>query len=50
MLVAGFVDGCLIYIFKFSFNEQSFTSRLQEQLKRNVSLKKILGLVFCVFT
>ena len=34
MLVAGFVDGLLIYIFKFCFNEPSFTSRLQEQLKR----------------
>ena len=34
MLVAGFVNGCLIYIFEFSFNEQSFTSRLEEQLKR----------------
>lgn len=34
MLVAGFVDGRLIYIFEFSFNEQSFTSRLQEQLER----------------
>ena len=30
MLVAGFVDGLLIYIFKFCFNEPSFTSRLQE--------------------
>ncbi len=34
MLVAGFVDGCLIYIFEFSFNELSFTSRLQAQLER----------------
>ncbi len=34
MLVAGFVDGCLIYIFEFDFNEQSFTSRLQAQLER----------------
>lgn len=34
MLVAGFVNGCLIYIFGFSFNEQGFTSRLQEQLEK----------------
>ena len=34
MLVAGFVDGRLIHIFEFSFNEQDFTSRLQEQLER----------------
>ena len=35
MLVAGFVDGHLIYIFGFSFNEQSFTSRLREQLEKD---------------
>ena len=35
MLVAGFVDGHLIYILEFSFNEQSFTSRLQEQLEKD---------------
>ncbi len=34
MLVAGFVNGRLIYIFGFSFNEQNFTSRLQAQLER----------------
>ena len=34
MLVAGFVDGKLIHIFEFSFNEQDFTARLQEQLER----------------
>ena len=34
MLVAGFIDGRLIHIFEFSFNEQSFTSRLREQLER----------------
>ena len=33
MLVAGFVDGCLIYIFEFSFNEHSFTSRLRKRLE-----------------
>ena len=37
MLVAGFVNGRLIYIFGFSFNEQSFTSRLQEQLEQHFS-------------
>lgn len=34
MLAAGFVDGKLIYILEFSFNEQDFTSRLQEQLEQ----------------
>ncbi len=34
MLVAGFLDGRLIHIFEFSFNEQGFTSRLQAQLER----------------
>ena len=34
MLVAGFLDAHLIHIFEFSFNEQGFTSRLQEQLER----------------
>lgn len=34
MLVAGFIDGRLIHVFEFSFNELSFTSRLREQLKR----------------
>ena len=34
MLVAGFVDGLLIYIFEFSFNEPSFTFQLQKQLER----------------
>ena len=33
MLVAGFVNGHLIFIFEFCFNEPSFTSRLQEQLE-----------------
>ncbi|MYB64357.1 hypothetical protein F4X73_06680 [Candidatus Poribacteria bacterium] len=37
MLVAGFVNGRLIYIFGFSFNEQSFISRLQEQLEHHFS-------------
>ena len=33
MVVAGFVDGRLIYIFEFSFNEHSFTSRLRKRLE-----------------
>ena len=33
MLVAGFVNGRLIYIFEFSFNEESFTTKLQTQLE-----------------
>ncbi len=34
MLVAGFIDGRLVYIFKFDFNEEGFTERLSEQLVR----------------
>lgn len=37
MLVAGFVDGHLIYIFEFSFNEPNFTARLQERLEHQLS-------------
>ncbi len=33
MLVAGFVDGILIHIFEFSFNEPGFTSRLRDRLE-----------------
>ena len=33
MLVAGFVDGRLIYIFEFSFNERTFISRLRKRLE-----------------
>ena len=43
MLTAGFVDGRLIYILEFSFNEQSFTSRLQEQLERRFPNGDISG-------
>ncbi|MCY4419106.1 MAG: hypothetical protein OXB93_04590 [Cytophagales bacterium] len=43
MLVAGFIDGRLIYIFQFSFNEQSFTSRLQAQLERHFPKGDISG-------
>lgn len=35
MLVAGFVDARLIYIFKFDFNEEEFIARLKEQLTRH---------------
>ena len=35
MLVAGFIDARLVYIFEFHFNEQDFTSRLEEQLTRH---------------
>ena len=31
MVIGGFVDGILIYILEFSFNEPSFTKRLAEQ-------------------
>lgn len=43
MLVSGFLDGRLIYIFEFSFNEQGFTSRLQEQLERRFPNGDITG-------
>lgn len=33
MLVAGFIDGRLIYIFKFPFNSPDFIARLETQLK-----------------
>lgn len=36
MLVAGFIDGRLIYIFKFDFNEHDFVKRLREQLTRRL--------------
>ena len=36
MLIAGFVDGHLIHIFEFCFNEPSFTSQLQGQLKKDL--------------
>lgn len=34
MLIAGFIDGCLIYVFEFSFNEPDFTGELDRQLKQ----------------
>jgi len=34
MLVAGFIDGRLIYVFEFSFNEPDFTQELERQLNR----------------
>ena len=43
MLTAGFVDGQLIYILEFSFNEPSFTSRLEEQLERRFPNGDISG-------
>ena len=43
MLVAGFVDGRLIYIFEFSFNEHSFTSVLQTQLEKRFPNGDISG-------
>ncbi len=35
MLIAGFVDGRLIYIFSFGFNCDSFTDRLEQQLENH---------------
>lgn len=36
MLVAGFLDGRLIYIFKFPFKSKAFVTRLEEQLRRRL--------------
>ena len=44
MLVAGFVDGKLIYIFEFSFNEKDFTARLQKQLENKFPNGDISGI------
>ncbi len=44
MLVAGFVDGHLIYILGFNFNEQDFTSRLREQLQNKFPDGDISGI------
>ena len=35
MLISGFVDGSLIYIFEFAFNTQSFLDKLDKQLKKH---------------
>ena len=43
MLVAGFIDGRLIHIFEFSFNEQSFISRLREQLEARFPSGDVIG-------
>lgn len=43
MLVSGFVDGRLVYIFKFDFNEQDFTNRFAEQLARRFPDGDIVG-------
>lgn len=43
MLIAGFVDGQLIYIFQFNFNEPQFTSRLRLQLQRKFPNGDIAG-------
>ena len=43
MLVAGFVDGRIIYIFEFSFNEQSFISLLKERLEKRFPNGDIAG-------
>ena len=43
MLVAGFIDGRLIHIFEFSFNEQSFISRLRERLEARFPNGDVIG-------
>ena len=35
MLIGGFIDGRLIYIFSFKFNAESFINRIQQQLQDN---------------
>jgi hypothetical protein len=34
MLISGFIDGKLIYIFEFSFNIKSFKNKLKKQLEK----------------
>ena len=36
MLTAGYIDGCLIYIMQFSFNEPSLIKRITHQLKHRL--------------
>ena len=43
MLVAGFVDARLVYIFKFDFNEEDFVERLREQLVRRLPDGDVAG-------
>ncbi len=33
MIIGGFIDGRLIYIFRFPFNSEGFIDRLESQLK-----------------
>lgn len=40
ILVSGFVDGKLIYILEFPFNNKDFVSKLRAQLKKNFSGNK----------
>jgi len=41
VLVSGFVDGKLIYIFEFPFNHKTFTNQLMKQLKKDFLDAKI---------
>ena len=43
MLVAGFVDGQLIHIYEFSFNESDFTARLKDQLEKSFPNGDVTG-------
>ena len=43
MLVAGFVDGRLVHIFEFKFNEPGFTGELARQLKRQFPQGDVSG-------
>ena len=44
MLVAGFVDARLVYIFEFNFNEPDFTGRLRGQLMKHFPEGDVSGL------
>ena len=44
VLVAGFVDARLVYIFEFNFNEPDFTGRLRGQLMKHFPEGDVSGL------
>ncbi|MDR0486319.1 MAG: hypothetical protein LBH29_06310 [Elusimicrobiota bacterium] len=43
MLVSGFIDGQLVYILEFPFNEKSFMERIEQQLKKKFPNGDIKG-------
>jgi hypothetical protein len=40
MLISGFIDGRLIYIFEFPFNTKQFSDNLKEQLEKKFPNRK----------